>query len=65
MDLFGSAPGFRRSSRCTTGACVLIRLTGGSLAVRGNAPDRGLDFPAAAAAHLVRAIAAGTLRPAD
>ncbi|GLW95747.1 hypothetical protein [Actinokineospora globicatena] len=55
--------GFRRASRCTTGACVLLSLSGDRLRVRGNAPHRELGFPAAAATRLVRAIAGGLLTP--
>ncbi|MBM7769926.1 hypothetical protein JOD54_000130 [Actinokineospora baliensis] len=64
MSESGSAAGFRRGSRCTTGACVLIRLSTEALTVRGTAPDRELGFPAAAAGHLVRAVATGAIRPA-
>ncbi|WP_157440740.1 DUF397 domain-containing protein [Actinokineospora inagensis] len=52
---------FRRSSRCTTGACVELLITTSRLHVRGTAPDRELVFPAAARARLVRAVRAGSL----
>ncbi|RLK61189.1 hypothetical protein [Actinokineospora cianjurensis] len=55
--------GFRRSSRCTTGACVLLSTSGGLLRVRGNDPRRELGFPASARRPLLRAITDGLLAP--
>ncbi|SER47012.1 hypothetical protein [Actinokineospora terrae] len=55
--------GFRRGSRCTTGACVLLSASADLLRVRGNDPQRELSFPAAARGPLLRAITDGLLAP--